>query len=268
MAEEAISLQEKDIDSNIEDIVISIKDFNAWYGNNNALSDVNMNIKRNAITAFIGPSGCGKTTLLRSINRMNDVINGYRCSGIIKMDNIEVTDSDLDTLEIRRKIGMVFQDPNAFPMSIYDNLKLPIVENFSNIEKKRINEIIIEKLKDAALYDEVKDRLHKSALKISGGQQQRLCIARALTIEPKVILFDEPCSSLDPIATLKIEELLVQLKEKYTVVIVTHNMEQARRIADDVAFFYKGEVVEQGASEKIFTTPNSQILSNYLKGII
>ncbi|KJF28182.1 phosphate ABC transporter ATP-binding protein [Clostridium aceticum] len=246
--------------------MISIQQYNAWYGNNQALYNVNMNIKKNAITAFIGPSGCGKTTLLRSINRMNDIISSFKFTGRITMNDMDLTSNKADLLEIRRKIGMVFQEPNPFPMSVYENMKLPILENMKNIGKTKIESIVAQKLQDAVLYDEVMERLHKSALKLSGGQQQRLCIARALTIDPDVILFDEPCSALDPIATFKIEDLLMVLKQKYTIVIVTHNMEQARRIADEVAFFYKGEVIEKGPSKKIFTAPDTELLEWYLAG--
>ncbi len=248
------------------EVSIDIKDFNAWYGQNHALIDVNMKIPKNRVMAFIGPSGCGKSTLLRSLNRMNDTISIFRMNGSIKLDGVEITDKEIDPLELRRKVGMVFQDPNPFPMSVYQNMKLPIVENFNKISNREIEDIIITKLKDVGLYDEIRDRINRSALSISGGQQQRLCIARALTINPEVILFDEPCSALDPISTMKIEELIVELSKKYTVAIVTHNMEQARRIGDNVAFFYQGKVVEEGTANKIFSNPETELLENYLSG--
>lgn len=249
-----------------EDTAIRVSDFNVWYDSNQALQNVNMDIKKNKITAFIGPSGCGKTTLLRCFNRMNDIIRSFRCSGKIVLDGEDITSAEADPLLIRRKVGMVFQEPNPFPSSIYRNMLLPLEENYTEMKKPEAEKIIIRKLQDANLYEEIKNRLHDSALRISGGQQQRLCIARALTINPEVILFDEPCSALDPISTNKIEQLLIELKEKYTVVIVTHNIEQARRIADDVAFFYKGEVVEQGPTEQVFINPETELLERYLKG--
>ncbi|MFZ7102140.1 MAG: phosphate ABC transporter ATP-binding protein PstB [Peptococcaceae bacterium] len=249
-----------------EQNIINVTKFNAWYGNKQVLFDVNMGIKKKQISAFIGPSGCGKTTLLRCFNRMNDVIKNFRYEGTICFNNEVISSAEADPLLIRKKVGMVFQQPNPFPMSVYENLRLPIVENSLTADKQKMEEIMIAKLKDVNLYEEIKDRLTRSALKISGGQQQRLCIARALTINPAVILFDEPCSALDPISTQKIENLLLELKAKYTVVIVTHNIEQARRIADQVAFFYQGRVVEQGLARNIFTNPQTELLENYLTG--
>lgn len=246
--------------------IISIRDFNAWYALKQALIEVNMDIGKNQVTAFIGPSGCGKTTLLRSINRMNDLISSFKSTGRITLDGVEITANQINPLELRKKVGMVFQDPTPFPMSIHDNMKLPIMENCEKLSRSYIENIITERLKDAALYDEIKDRMSKSALMLSGGQQQRLCIARALTINPEVILFDEPCSALDPIATAKIEELILELKKKYTIIIVTHNLEQACRIADYVAFFYEGRIVEQGPAQKVFINPETELLGNYLTG--
>lgn len=251
-----------------EEAIIEIKNLNVWYGTTKALNHVNMNIYKNKITAFIGPSGCGKTTLLRCFNRMNDLVKSFKLEGTVKIDGDDIYERKQDVIAIRRKTGMVFQQPNPFPMSIYDNFKLPIKENsHQRIGKKRIREIAIESLKAAHLYDEVQSRMHESALRLSGGQQQRLCIARALVIQPEIILFDEPCSALDPISTMKIEDLLEDLKEKYTIVIVTHNLEQARRIADYVAFFYQGDIIEQNTSEKIFTSPQSEKTRDYLMGV-
>lgn len=260
------AVKEVDCMNNDCEDLIKVKDVSVWYGQSKALDNVSINLKRNKITAFIGPSGCGKTTLLRCFNRMNDLIGSFKLSGTITVDNVDVYNNKQDVVDIRRRIGMVFQQPNPFPKSIYDNLKLPIKENFAGKKSKEIDSIIVEKLKDTGLYDEVKDRLKKSALKLSGGQQQRLCIARALTIEPKIILLDEPCSALDPISTMKIESMLTELKDKYTIVIVTHNMEQATRIADNVAFFYQGRIEEQGTSEDIFINAKSKLTQDYIRG--
>lgn len=250
-----------------EEAAITIKKLNVWYGQNQALYNVNMIIPKNKITAFIGPSGCGKTTLLKCLNRMNDLINCFRLEGEIIIDGQELYDPSVDVVEARKKTGMVFQQPNPFPTTIYKNLSLPLKENFPSINKKRIDEIVEQKLKAAYLFEEVKDRLNKSALRLSGGQQQRLCIARALTIEPEIILLDEPCSALDHISTMKIEELLEELKQKYTIVIVTHNLQQAARIADYVAFFYNGKVEEYSTAQDIFTNPQSTITHNYINGL-
>ncbi len=245
---------------------ISVQNVNAWYRNHQVLYNVNIEIRKNNITAFIGPSGCGKTTLLKIFNRMNDLIPSFRMNGTVLLDNENIYNKSIDTKFIRRKVGMVFQQPNPFPMSIYNNMKLPIIENIPNINRKEIHRIVEEKLVRANLYEEVKDRLHKSALFLSGGQQQRLCIARALTIEPEVILFDEPCSALDPVSTMKIEELLLELKSKYTIVIVTHNLQQACRIADYVAFFFNGKIEEQGDASKFFLNPKTKIAHDYIVG--
>lgn len=252
--------------SSPRDVVFSVKNVNVKYGDNHALKDINLEILKNSITAFIGPSGCGKTTLLKSLNRMNDLIKSFNISGNILLDNKNLYDSDVNVINLRRKVGMVFQQPNPFPMTIFDNVKLPVEENITGLSKSRIREIVVDKLKAANLYDEVKTRLNKSALRLSGGQQQRLCIARALAIEPEILLFDEPCSALDHISTMKIEELLLELKERFTIVIVTHNLQQAARIADYVVFFYKGRIEEQGVARDIFMNPKSELTANYLHG--
>lgn len=253
-------------DDNVSETAISVKDLNVWYGKSQALKEVDIKIKKYSICAFIGPSGCGKSTLLRCFNRMNDLIESFKMKGKIKVEDFDIYDKNTDVVDIRRKIGMVFQQPNPFPKSIYDNLKLPIKENLSNLNKKKIDDIVINKLTDTGLYDEVKDRLNTSAMRLSGGQQQRLCIARALTVEPKIILLDEPCSALDLISTMKIENMLVELKNKYTIVIVTHNLEQAARIADYVAFFYEGRIVEQGAANDIFSSAKEKLTQDYIRG--
>ncbi|KNY27668.1 phosphate ABC transporter ATP-binding protein PstB [Pseudobacteroides cellulosolvens] len=259
---------DEDILTIIKSDAIHVKDLNVWYKKNHALKNVNINIKEKSITAFIGPSGCGKTTLLRCFNRMNDGIEGFKLEGSILINNKDIYNINklIELIEIRRKIGMVFQQPNLFPMSITRNMKLPVKENFMSLSDKDINRIIEKKLKDVHIYEEVKNRLNKSALYLSGGQQQRLCIARTIAIDPQIILFDEPCSALDPISTMKIEDLLMDLKEKYTIVIVTHNLEQAKRIADYVAFFYNGMIVEQGACEDIFINPKEEMTIKYLSG--
>ena len=231
---------------------VSVKDLNLYYGSNHALKNVNMEIKSNAVTAFIGPSGCGKSTFLKCINRMNDLVENVKIEGTVLLDGEDIYDKRVDTTLLRKKVGMVFQQPNPFPMSIYDNIAYgPRLHGIRN--KETLDEIVENALKGAAIYEEVKDRLKKSALGLSGGQQQRLCIARALAVEPEVLLMDEPTSALDPVSTLKIEELMEGLKKKYTVVIVTHNMQQAARVSDDTAFFLVGEVVEFGATPVIFS---------------
>lgn len=244
---------------------ICTKDLNLYYGTNHALKDVTMNIKENAITAFIGPSGCGKSTFLRTLNRMNDLVDGVKISGLVKLDGEDIYDSRVDTTLLRKKIGMVFQQPNPFPMSVYDNVAYgPRIHGIKS--KSKLNEIVEESLKAAALFDEVKDRLKKSALGLSGGQQQRLCIARVLAVEPEVLLMDEPTSALDPISTLKIEDLMSELKEKYTVAIVTHNMQQAARISDYTAFFLVGEVIEFNTTDILFTRPSDKRTEDYITG--
>ncbi len=249
---------------------ISIRNVSSWYGQKKVLDNVNMEIMENEITAFIGPSACGKTTLLKSINRMNDLIKDFKIEGSIVIEDIDIYKDiikPVDVMKLRQKIGMVFQSPNPFPMSIIKNLTLPIEETINDLSDKEVEEIAINSLKSVHLYNEIEDRLTKSALNISGGQQQRLSIARCLTISPSIILFDEPCSALDPISTILIEELLLELKEKYTIVIVTHNMQQARRISDKVGFFYQGELVEFGDSNEFFGSPKEELTQNYLRGV-
>ena len=249
----------------MENSKIITRDLNLFYGENHALKNITMDIKANTVTAFIGPSGCGKSTFLKSINRMNDLVDGVRINGKILLDGEDIYDSKVDTTLLRKKIGMVFQQPNPFPMSIYDNVAYgPRIHGMKN--KAQLDEIVETSLKGAAIWDEVKDRLKKSALGLSGGQQQRLCIARALAVEPEVLLMDEPTSALDPISTLKIEELMEQLKEKYTVVAVTHNMQQAARISDKTAFFLMGEVVEYADTEKLFSSPKDKRTEDYITG--
>ena len=244
---------------------ISVENLNLHYGENHALKDVNMEIADHAITAFIGPSGCGKSTFLRCLNRMNDLVDGCRDEGKVILDGEDIYDKRVDTTLLRKKVGMVFQQPNPFPMSIYDNIAYgPRLHGIKN--KKELDEIVERSLQGAAIFEEVKDRLHKSALGLSGGQQQRLCIARALAVSPEVLLMDEPTSALDPISTLKIEELMETLKKKYTVVIVTHNMQQAARVSDDTAFFLVGEVIEKNATSEIFARPQDKRTEDYITG--
>jgi phosphate transport system ATP-binding protein len=244
---------------------IITKALNLHYGTNHALKDIDMNIKEKAITAFIGPSGCGKSTFLKTLNRMNDLIAGVVIEGTVTLDGENIYDSRVDTTLLRKKIGMVFQQPNPFPMSIYDNIAYgPRIHGIKS--KSKLDQIVEESLKGAALFEEVKDRLKKSALSLSGGQQQRLCIARALAVEPEVLLMDEPTSALDPISTLKIEDLMSDLKEKYTVAIVTHNMQQAARISDYTAFFLIGEVVEFAPTDTLFTRPADKRTEDYITG--
>ena len=244
---------------------ITVESLNLHYGENHALKNVNMEIADHAITAFIGPSGCGKSTFLRCLNRMNDLVEGCRVDGKVILDGDDIYDKRVDTTLLRKKVGMVFQQPNPFPMSIYDNIAYgPRLHGIKN--KKELDEIVERSLQGAAIFEEVKDRLHKSALGLSGGQQQRLCIARALAVSPEVLLMDEPTSALDPISTLKIEELMETLKKKYTVVIVTHNMQQAARVSDDTAFFLVGEVVEKNATSEIFARPRDKRTEDYITG--
>lgn len=244
---------------------IQVRDLNLWYGENHALKNVNMDIKENSVTAFIGPSGCGKSTFLKTINRMNDLVDGVRIEGKIFLDGEDIYGKDVDTMVLRKKVGMVFQQPNPFPMSIYDNIAYgPRVHGIK--DKATLDRIVEESLRDAAIFDEVKDRLKKSALGLSGGQQQRICIARALAVEPEVLLMDEPTSALDPISTLKIEELMEDLKKKYTVVVVTHNMQQAARVSDDTAFFLVGEMVEFNNTKTMFAYPRDKRTEDYITG--
>ncbi|KPU28336.1 phosphate ABC transporter ATP-binding protein [Caloranaerobacter sp. TR13] len=244
---------------------IQVKNLNFYYGNFHALKNINLDIEENKVTALIGPSGCGKSTFLRTINRMNDLIEGTRHDGEIIYEGKDVYDPDVDVVELRRKIGMVFQKPNPFPKSIYENIVFG-PKRHGIKSKSKLDEIVEKSLKGAALWDEVKDRLNSSAWSLSGGQQQRLCIARALAMEPDVLLMDEPTSALDPIATLRIEELIEDLKKEYTIVIVTHSMQQAGRISDNTAFFLMGELIEYGSTKKIFTKPEDKRTEDYITG--
>ena len=249
----------------MDNIKICTNKLNLYYGDNHALKEIDMKIRSNAVTAFIGPSGCGKSTFLRCLNRMNDLIGSVRIEGEVLLDGEDIYGAKVDTTLLRKKVGMVFQQPNPFPMSIYDNVAYgPRIHGIKN--KTQLDEIVENSLKSAAIFDEVKDRLKKSALGLSGGQQQRLCIARALAVEPEILLMDEPTSALDPISTLKIEELMEVLKEKYTIIVVTHNMQQAARVSDDTAFFLVGEVVEFNATEMIFTHPEDKRTEDYITG--
>ena len=243
---------------------ISIKDMNLHYGDFHALKNVNLEIEENKITAFIGPSGCGKSTLLKSINRMNDLVEGCRIDGELRLDGEDIY-KDIDVNLLRRRVGMVFQKPNPFPMSIYDNIAFgPRTHGIHS--KAKLDDIVEKSLRDAAIWEECKDRLKKSALGMSGGQQQRLCIARALAVQPEVLLMDEPTSALDPISTSKIEELAMELKKEYTIVMVTHNMQQAARISDKTAFFLLGEIVEFGETEQLFSIPKDKRTEDYITG--
>mgnify|MGYP002516777199 FL=1 len=245
--------------------ILEVKDMNLWYSNFQALKNINMEIPKNQITAFIGPSGCGKSTFLKSLNRMNDLVDGVKITGSIIYDNQNILDENIDVNQLRREIGMVFQKPNPFPMSIYDNIAYgPRTHGIKN--KLQLDEIVEESLKLAAIWDEVKDRLKKSALGLSGGQQQRLCIARALAVKPKILLMDEPTSALDPISTSKIEDLINELKSKLTIVIVTHNMQQAVRVSDKTAFFLLGELIEYADTEKMFSFPEDKRTEDYITG--
>jgi phosphate transport system ATP-binding protein len=246
-------------------VKIKIEELNLWYSDNHVLKDIDMEIKKNKVTAIIGPSGCGKSTFIRCLNRMNDVIDGCRVNGKAFIDRKNIYEKDCDVVQLRKKVGMVFQKPNPFPKSVYENVAYgPRVHGIN--DKKRLDEIVERSLKAAALWEEVKDRLKDSAMSLSGGQQQRLCIARALAIEPEVILMDEPCSALDPIATAKIEDLIGELKMKYTVVIVTHNMQEAARVSDFTGYFYLGELIEFGNTKQIFENPKEELTENYITG--
>lgn len=244
---------------------ISVSNLNLYYGQNHALKSVNMEIPENEITAFIGPSGCGKSTFLKTLNRMNDLVEGVRIEGKVVLDGEDIYSPTVNTTLLRKKVGMVFQQPNPFPMSIYDNIAYgPRIHGIKN--KAKLDEIVETSLKGAAIWDEIKDRLKKSALGLSGGQQQRLCIARALAVKPEVLLMDEPTSALDPISTLKVEELMAELKKNYTVAIVTHNMQQATRISDNTAFFLVGEMVEMNKTEELFSRPMDKRTEDYITG--
>ena len=244
---------------------IITENLNLYYGENHALKDINMKIREGAITAFIGPSGCGKSTFLKTLNRMNDLVDCVRIEGKVYLDGEDIYDPKVDTTLLRKKMGMVFQQPNPFPMSIYDNIAYgPRIHGIKN--KAALDEIVERSLSGAAIFDEVKDRLNKSALGLSGGQQQRLCIARALAVEPEILLMDEPTSALDPISTLKVEELMEELKKDYTVVVVTHNMQQAARVSDYTAFFLVGEVIEFDTTDNIFSRPRDKRTEDYITG--
>ena len=245
--------------------IITVEDLNLWYGSTQALHHVSMEIPEKSITALIGPSGCGKSTFLKTLDRMNDLVPGVRIEGTVRYDGRDIFAPDVDVNELRRQVGMVFQKPNPFPMSIYDNVAYgPRTHGVRN--RAKLGEIVEQSLRSAAIWDEVKDRLKKNALGLSGGQQQRLCIARALAVEPQVLLMDEPTSALDPISTSKIEELAIELKKQYTIVIVTHNMQQALRISDRTAFFLLGELIEYDDTERIFSTPSQKKTEDYITG--
>jgi len=247
------------------EIKVSIQDLNLYYGDFQALKDVNLEVPANQVTAFIGPSGCGKSTCLKTLNRMNDMVENCKITGLVTIDGEDIYDPRTDVTLLRKRAGMVFQKANPFPMTVYENIAYgPRVHGIKN--KQKLDQIVEESLKDAALWDEVKDRLKKSALGLSGGQQQRLCIARALAVEPDIILMDEPTSALDPISTSKIEDLMDELREKYTVIIVTHNMQQAARIADKTAFFLLGEIVEFSDTISMFNQPKDTRTENYITG--
>ena len=245
--------------------IFTVHDLNLWYGPTQALHHVDMDIPEQSITALIGPSGCGKSTFLKTLDRMNDLVPGVRIEGTVEYDGKNIFAPDVDVNELRRQVGMVFQKPNPFPMSIYDNVAYgPRTHGVRN--RAKLDEIVEQSLRSAAIWDEVKDRLKKNALGLSGGQQQRLCIARALAVEPQVLLMDEPTSALDPISTSKIEELAMELKKRYTIVIVTHNMQQALRISDRTAFFLLGELIEYDDTEKMFSTPTQKKTEDYITG--
>jgi len=245
--------------------IMQIEDVNFFYGAKQALKSIHLDIAAKKVTALIGPSGCGKTTLIRCLNRMNDLVLNTRITGSVKLDGKDIYDPSTDVIQLRRQVGMIFQKWNPFPKSIYENVVYGL--RIVGVHDRRILDEVVEKsLRRAALWDEVKDSLHKSAADLSGGQQQRICIARALAVEPEVLLMDEPCSALDPISTAKIEELIHQLKDAFTIVIVTHNMQQAARVSDDTAFFYLGELIEFGATAKLFTTPEKRQTEDYITG--
>ena len=245
--------------------IITVEDLCLWYGSSQALKNINIEIEQSSITALIGPSGCGKSTFLKTLNRMNDLIPGVKITGTVNYNGIDVYAPSTDVCELRREVGMVFQKPNPFPMSIYDNVAYgPRTHGVTS--KAKLDDIVERSLRGAAIWDEVKDRLKKSALGLSGGQQQRLCIARALAVEPNVLLMDEPTSALDPISTSKIEELAMELKNKYTIIIVTHNMQQAVRISDNTAFFLLGDLVEYGSTERMFEQPRDKRTEDYITG--
>ncbi len=261
----AMGRKRQGLDLVSEDVALEVPGLNLFYGEKQALYDIQMNIPKQRVTSFIGPSGCGKSTLLRAFNRMNDLVDGCRVQGQIKLYGHDINTRSEDVAELRRRVGMVFQKPNPFPKTIYENVVYGL--RIQGINKKRVLDEAVEwALRGAALWDEVKDRLHESALGLSGGQQQRLVIARTIAVEPEVLLLDEPCSALDPISTLKVEELIYELKSKYTIVIVTHNMQQAARVSDYTAFLYMGKVVEFGDTDTLFTNPTKKQTEDYITG--
>jgi len=260
------SMQRGDkLDMANEDICLKVNDFNLYYGDKQALHNINMSIAKNRVTAFIGPSGCGKSTLLRCFNRMNDLIDTVNINGEMLLDGSDLNAPSVNVADLRRQVGMVFQKPNPFPKSIYENVAYGLRLQGVN-DRATLDNVVEKSLKGAALWNEVKDRLHESAMGMSGGQQQRLVIARAIAIEPEVLLLDEPASALDPLSTLKIEELIYELKDKYTIVIVTHNMQQAARVSDYTAFMYMGELIEFGATDELFTNPTKKQTEDYITG--
>ena len=249
----------------VKPIKLTVRDLNLHYGSKHALQDINLDIREHRVTALIGPSGCGKSTFLRTLNRMNDLIDNVKIKGAVKLDGEDIYADGVDTVDLRKRVGMIFQKSNPFPKSIYENIAYgPRIHGLRN--KAEMDALVEKSLRQAAIWDEVKDELQKSALALSGGQQQRLCIARALAVNPDVLLMDEPASALDPIATAKIEELVYELKNRYTIVIVTHNMQQAARVSDDTAFFYMGKLIEFDATEKIFTSPKERQTEDYITG--
>ena len=261
----ALGRQKQGLNLAEETVALEVPGLNLFYGDKQALFDVSMNIPKQRVTAFIGPSGCGKSTLLRTFNRMNDLVDGCRVDGQILLDGHDIYQKGLDVAELRRRVGMVFQKPNPFPKSIYENVVYGL--RIQGVNQTRVLDETVEwALKSAALWDEVKDRLHESALGLSGGQQQRLVIARTVAVQPEVLLLDEPCSALDPISTLKVEELIYELKSKYTIVIVTHNMQQAARVSDYTAFMYMGKLIEFGDTDRLFTNPELKQTEDYITG--
>lgn len=261
----ALGRQKQGLNLADETVALEVPGLNLFYGDKQALYDVSMNIPKQRVTAFIGPSGCGKSTLLRTFNRMNDLVDGCRVDGEIRLDGQDIYQKGVDVAELRRRVGMVFQKPNPFPKSIYENVVYGL--RIQGVNQKRVLDETVEwALKSAALWDEVKDRLHDSALGLSGGQQQRLIIARTVAVQPEVLLLDEPCSALDPISTLKVEELIYELKSKYTIVIVTHNMQQAARVSDYTAFMYMGKLIEFGDTDTLFTNPAKKQTEDYITG--
>ncbi|MDG9922282.1 MULTISPECIES: phosphate ABC transporter ATP-binding protein PstB [unclassified Pseudomonas] len=261
----ALGRQKQGLNLAEETVALEVPSLNLFYGDKQALFDVSMNIPKQRVTAFIGPSGCGKSTLLRTFNRMNDLVDGCRVQGEIRLDGHDIYKKGVDVAELRRRVGMVFQKPNPFPKSIYENVVYGL--RIQGVNQKRVLDETVEwALKSAALWDEVKDRLHESALGLSGGQQQRLVIARTVAVQPEVLLLDEPCSALDPISTLKVEELIYELKSKYTIVIVTHNMQQAARVSDYTAFMYMGKLIEFGDTDTLFTNPAKKQTEDYITG--